>query len=116
MLAAQNSDLFSLSVSQEELDFSEISAALIEQNSDVFSRSVSQEELDFDEISAALTVLNAVAAINQAVDAGDSQTSFHCLCDPQAHLPEVEEHMADAYQSTLAEHKMNKANTQVGAL
>ena len=57
-----------------------------------------------------------MAAINQAVDAGDPQTTFHRLSDPQAHLPEVEEHMADAYQSTLAEHKMNKANTQVGAL
>ena len=57
-----------------------------------------------------------MAAINQAVDAGDPQTTFHCLSDPQAHLPEVEEHMADAYQSALAEHKMNKANTQVGTL
>ena len=80
----------------------------------LFSLCVLQEELDFDEIAAALMVLNAVAAINQAVDAGDSLTTFNCLCDPQAHLPEVEDHIADAYQSSLAEHKANKASTQVG--
>ncbi|XP_070211492.1 ras GTPase-activating-like protein IQGAP1 isoform X2 [Littorina saxatilis] len=71
-----------------------------------------QEELDFDEIAAALMVLNAVAAINQAVDAGDPQTTHTSLCDPQAHLPEVEEHNADSYQSALSEHKATKAETQ----
>ena len=57
-----------------------------------------------------------MAAINQAVDAGDSQTTFNCLCDPQAHLPEVEDDVVDTYQTALAEHKARKAQAQVSSL
>lgn len=53
-------------------------------------------------------MLNAVAAINQAVDMGDSMTTFVRLCDPQAHLPEVEEHIGDMYQESLAVRKAEK--------
>nr|KAG5685671.1 hypothetical protein BaRGS_014478 [Batillaria attramentaria] len=69
------------------------------------------EELDYDEIAAALTVLNAVAAINQAVDAGDATTTYNCMCDPEAHLPEVDEHNSDTYQVSLAEAKAAKAES-----
>ncbi|KAL8562627.1 hypothetical protein ACOMHN_011199 [Nucella lapillus] len=71
-----------------------------------------QGELDYDEIAAALVVLNAVAAINQAVDAGDPLTTFTCLSDPQAHLPEVEEDTANNYQTTLVQRKFDKAELQ----
>ncbi|XP_025077670.1 ras GTPase-activating-like protein IQGAP1 isoform X2 [Pomacea canaliculata] len=67
-----------------------------------------QNDLDYEEIAAALTVLNAVAAINKAVDAGDSQTTFNCLCHPDAHLPEVDEHITDSYQNALAICKLAK--------
>ncbi|XP_076443787.1 ras GTPase-activating-like protein IQGAP1 isoform X2 [Babylonia areolata] len=71
-----------------------------------------QDELDYDEIAAALMVLNAVAAINQAVDAGDPHMTFNTMSDPQAHLPEVEEDIADAYQSALSECKAGKVQSQ----
>lgn len=71
-------------------------------------RSEKQEELDYDEIAAALMVLNAVAAINQAVDAGDSLTTYNCLSHPDAHLLEVDEHNIDAYQASLAQAKVTK--------
>ena len=72
-----------------------------------------QDELDFEEISAALTVLNAVAAINQAVDAGDPSRTFECLSDPNAHLPEVEDHITELYQTSLADRKAVKLHSEV---
>lgn len=68
-----------------------------------------QDELDYDEILAALMVLNTVAAINQAVDAGDPTITFNRLSEPSAHLPEVDEHNADSYQSAMAKKKSEKA-------
>ncbi|KAK6188369.1 hypothetical protein SNE40_004554 [Patella caerulea] len=66
-------------------------------------------ELEHEEICGALNVLGAVAAINQAVDAGDPNNTYIALSLPAAHLEDLDEHNMEKYQATLAANKHEKS-------
>lgn len=70
-----------------------------------------QTELDYDEIFAAIKVLSAVAAINKAVEVGDSEATLQTLCDPEACIPNLDEQNSEKYQKALAASK----NTKLGS-
>lgn len=56
------------------------------------------------------TVIQALAAINEAVDKGISQRTYATLLHPDAHIDETDEYLADKYQTALRELKDRKSN------
>lgn len=57
-----------------------------------------------------VSVLSAVAAINKAVEVGDSEATLQTLCDPEACIPNLDEQNSEKYQKALAASK----NTKLG--
>ena len=51
----------------------------------------------------------AVIAINEAIDHDDPVTTLHSLKIPEAHLTNLNEDMAEAYQTLLHDAKLEKA-------
>ncbi|XP_048258787.1 ras GTPase-activating-like protein IQGAP1 isoform X2 [Haliotis rufescens] len=74
-------------------------------------RTDKQGDLEHDEIASAITVLTAVALINQAVDTGSPENTFNALCQPDAHLLEVDEHNMEKYQDCLAAQRHSKSGS-----
>ena len=54
-----------------------------------------------------------MAAINQAVDAGDVATTFNALCGEEAMITDLDEGSRDKYQVALREAKKEKKHVSV---
>ncbi|KAL3866731.1 hypothetical protein ACJMK2_044012 [Sinanodonta woodiana] len=67
-----------------------------------------EDDLDYDEIFAAVKVLSAIASINNAVDTGSIHGTLSALNDPNACIPNVDDHHEDRYHKCLAAAKLKK--------
>ncbi|XP_041369796.1 ras GTPase-activating-like protein IQGAP1 isoform X2 [Gigantopelta aegis] len=71
-------------------------------------RADKQADLDHEELVASLKVLNAVAAINEAVDTVNPLNVHSALCLPDAHIADLDEQNMEKYYELLANTKNAK--------
>ena len=57
-----------------------------------------------------------MAAINQAVDAGDVATTFNVMCEDEAMIANLDEGCRDKYQMALRDSKRAKKRVRLSVL